>query len=341
MGDQVLWDWPNGRLIIDTPTAKAYVGIPHGKYRFKDGIVVGGFDGKFVSFGMISADGKQLTGPDASKKIYITAANDAKNTGFHIKYNEETDPPPTGGPLGIGKLIDNNGTTPTVVDRVPYQIWFPTDLSGHFTGYDLARRQRLDKPVSNGQVAHDGSELYLASLSIDDPGTKTIETPQTDVIQSNSATTTTAPSSAPAAPAIPGLDEVWNPLPGVKWSDSMQDIDPHLRAAAVHFDGATVTGSHVHLSNTDAVFHSASDADIVFQDGHMVSVNVTFSQPPVLTDFVAAYDKQLGPAIAKTIASSEDKVSTIKWIVKKDAITLTVTATETQGTLSVVYAISQ
>ena len=34
------------------------------------------------------------------------SANNATNTGYHIKFDEATDPMPTGGPLGIGKLID-------------------------------------------------------------------------------------------------------------------------------------------------------------------------------------------------------------------------------------------
>ena len=341
MGDQVLWDWPNGRLIIDTPTAKAYVGIPQGKYRFKDGITVGGFDGKFVSFGMISMDGKPLTGPDATKSIYITAANNATNTGYHIKFDEATDPMPTGGPLGIGKLIDNNGTSPVRVDPVPYQIWFPTNLSGHFTGYDLARRQRLDKPVANGHVEHDGSELYLASLSIDSPGTQAIETPPTDLAKPPSATSKLETAAAPASVIdLPELTSMWNPLPGVKWTDAMDVIESHLHASGAHFDSATVKPDLLHISNLDALFHSPSETEVIYRNGHMTGINVTFTQPPVFTDVVADYDKQLGVAVDKKLAASEDQVSTVKWLVKKGALTVTVTATETQGTLGIAYTLS-
>ena len=338
MGDQVLWDWPNGRLIIDTPTAKAYVGIPHGKYRFKDGIVVGGFEGKFVSFGMISIDGKPLTGSDASKQIYITAANDAKNTGYHIKFNEATDPVPTGGPPVIGRLIDNEGTSPVIVDKVPYEIWFPTGLSGRFDGYDLVRRQRVDKPISGGHVQHDGSELYLASLTIDNPG-QAVETPQSDVIEA-AASTDSAGVSAPAQPAIEGLSEVWNPLPGVKWSDALEDVQGRLTASGVHFQAFTANADDLHLADTDALFHSAAEADVLFKSGRMTGINVTFSQPPVMADVIAVYDKELGTAVVKDLAASEDKVSTVKWILKKDRFTVTTTLTETQGTLSISYVIS-
>jgi hypothetical protein len=340
MGDNVLWDWPNGRLIIDTPTAKAYVGIPHGKYRFKDGVVVGGFDGKFVSFGMISADGKPLTGPDATRKIYITAADDARNTGYRIRFNEATDPMPSGGPLGIGKLITNNGTSPVVSDRVPYQIWFPTNLSGHFDGYDLARRLRIDKQVSNGHLEHDGSELYLASLSIDNPGTHAIATPQTDRITASTTTASDSEHTVSAATSPPEVSGLWNPLPGIKWTQNISDVEAHLRAAKVKFEAVTESSDNLHIAGTDALFRSNSEIDVIYDAGQMRSINTTFAQPPPLTTIISDYDKQFGPAVEKDIAVSEDKISIAKWVAKRDNATLTITLTETQGTLGIVYAIT-
>jgi hypothetical protein len=343
MGNQVLWDWPNGRLIIDTPTAKAYVGTPHGKYRFKDGTVVGGFSGKLVSFGMVSMDGKPLTGPDATSNVYLSAANDAKNTGYHINFNEATDPMPTGGPLGISKLIDNNGTSPVVVDRVPYQVWFPTNLSGSFDGYDLARRHRLEKPVVNGHIEHDGSELYIASLSIENPGTHAVATPESDLITSPASALAANASGNPAAVSSGSNHEIpadsWNPLPGVKWSDSLPDVSEHLRTAGVKFDTATIASDHLHVSNTNAILGSAAEIDVIYHGAAMSSINVTFIQPPVLTDVVTNYDKLFGSPVEKNLAVSEDKVTTVKWSHKTSDVTLTVTLTETQGTLGIVYSI--
>jgi hypothetical protein len=337
MGDQVLWDWPNGRLIIDTPTAKAYVGVPHGKYRFADGTVVGGFDDHFVSFGMISSDGAPLMGAKGTRRIYISAANDARNTGYHIRFNEAVDPMPSGGPLGIGKLIKENGTSPVQVDRVPYQVWFPTNLNGHFDGYDLARRQRLSKMVLNGHLEHDGTELYLGSLFIDKPGTHTIATPQPDFITPAATPPTTHPGVISGGITDTRLANLWNPLPGIKWSDGLPGVEDHLRSSGVHFDAATAVPGHLHLANTDAFFHTASDADVIGQDDHISSISVVFSQPPLLTDVIAAYDKQLGPAAEKQIAATEDQITTVKWSQKEGGAALTVTLTETQGTLGIVY----
>jgi hypothetical protein len=342
MGEQLLWDWQNSRLIIDTPTAKAYVGAPHGNYRFHDGTVVGGFEGSFVAFGMSSMDGKPIIGRDASRKLYLTAVNDAKNTGYKIRFNEASDPMPAGGPLGIGKLIESNGTAPVLVDPVPYKVWFPTDLTGTFEGFDLARRQRFSKIVTGGRLEYDKRDLYLASLSIRSPGTHAIATPQTDIVAPASSRQT-APASAPAAP-LPHtprteLAMIWNPLPGVRWSDDILATAAHLREAGLQIEPVVPNAEQLRLADTTVLFHSACDVDILFRAGAMSSINAVFKQPPPLSVVVAEYDKQLGLAIDKHIASSEDQISTIVWKNTYGKLSLTVTVTETQGTLSVGYTI--
>jgi hypothetical protein len=334
MGQQVLWDWPNGRLIIDTPTAKAYVGKPHGNYRFKDGITVGGFKGEFVSWGISSMDGKPLAGPGASRKIYVSAANDAKNIGFHIRFNEATDAEPAGGAVGIGKLIDNNGQAPIVVDNVPWQLWFPTSLSGQFEGFDLARRTRITRTVSGGHISHDGSELYVASLNIADLG-RPIPTPPTDAI----ATYVPLPSTNEAASNVANAFaiDLPSPLPNVSWTTPLTSIDAHLRATGVRLDSAIVAGNRLHIDNTDAVLQSYADIDVLSRDGRISSINVVFKAPPILATVIAGYDRQFGPAMQKHLAASEDQVSTVKWKQSRDKFTLTVTLTENQGTVSIAY----
>jgi hypothetical protein len=341
MGEQVLWDWPNSRLIIDTPTAKAYVGAPHGNYRFHDGTVVGGFEGSFVAFGMSSIDGNPIVGKEASRKLYMTAVNDAKNTGYKIRFNEASDPMPSGAPLGIGKLIESNGTAPVLVDRVPYKLWFPTDLTGTFEGFDLARRQRFTKSVTGGRLEYDGGDLYLTSLSIRSPGTHAITTPQTDTV-APVVSRQIAPTRVPAAPSHSPqteLAKIWNPLSGVRWSDDIVAAAAHLHEAGLQAEPAVSNAAQLRLVDTTALFHSACDVDVLFRAGTMSSINAVFKQPPALSIVVAEYDKQFGAAIEKHIASSEDQVSTITWKNTYGKQSLTVTVTETQGTLSIGYTI--
>jgi len=342
MGDQVLWDWPNSRLIIDTPTAKAYVGAPHGNYRFRDGTVVGGFEGSFVAFGMSSMDGKRIVGKDASRKLYMTAVNDAKNTGYKIRFDESSDPMPVGGPLGIGKLIESNGTAPVLVDHAPYKVWFPTDITGTFEGFDLARRERFSKVVTEGRLEYDGGDLYLTSLSISSPGTHAIATPQTDIIAptaSKQAVDASALAVVPPHTPATELARIWNPLSAIRWSDDIVAAAAHLRESGPQTEPVVPNANQLRLANTTALFHSASDVDILFRAGIMSSINAVFRQPPALSAVVAEYDKQFGTALEKHIASSEDQVSTIVWKNTYGRLSLTVTVTETQGTLSISYTI--
>jgi hypothetical protein len=271
--------------------------------------------------------------------MYISATADAKNTGYHINFDESKDPMPSGGPLGIGKLITNNGTTPIVVDRVPYQVWFPTNLSGQLHGYDLARRQRFDKPITDGHLAHDGSELYLASLTVDIPGTHAITTPRSDKFIPSSAPQASLPPSLGKA-ADPELSTIWSPLQGVRWGQTPSEVESGLRSSGINLGKVTLGPNLLHLSGTDALFRSSAEMDITFTDGEMTSLNVTFTQPPVLGAIVDEYDKRLGPAIEKKIASSEDQISTVRWTVRSDKGKLLIVLTETQGTIGIVYQLS-
>jgi hypothetical protein len=342
MGEQVLWDWPNSRLIIDTPTAKAYLGAPHGNYRFHDGTVVGGFQGSFIAFGMSSMDGKPITGKDASRKLYLTAASEAKNTGYKIRFDEASDPMPAGGPLGIGKLIESNGTAPILVDPAPYKVWFPTDLTGTFEGFDLARRLRFSKPMTEGRLEYNGRDLYLTSLSIHSPGTKAVATPRTDiVVPSQSRQTVPVSTMAARSPRTPTteLARIWNPLPTVHWSDDIQAAAARLHEAGLQTETIVSNTEQLRLTNTTALFHSACDVDILFRAGIMSSINAVFKQPPALSVVIAEYDNQFGAPSEKHIASSEDQISTIVWKKPYGKYSLTVTVTETQGTLSIGYTI--
>ena len=103
-------------------------------------------------------------------------------------------------------------------------------------------------------------------------------------------------------------------------------------------DAVTSAGEDLHIANADALFHKTADVDIAFEKGLMKKISATFSQPPELVDVIAAYDKQLGPAIAKTISPGADAPSTVKWVLKKDSLTVNVVATEVQGVLSLSFS---
>jgi hypothetical protein len=336
---EILWDWKNGRLIIDTPIAKAYVGKPNGTYRFRDGIVVGGFADSFVSFGMISMDGHPLAGAHSTRSAYISAVKDARNTGFHMHYDQRTDPMPTGGPLGIGKLIDKNGHPPIVVDRTPYQVWFPRDLHGRFTVYDLARRKRGEALITDGHLQFSGGEAYISALAVTNPGSRFVSTPKTTT---GNSFETQSPSIAneAAGTSNPAFAVLWNPLPGIRWNDNIATTNEKLRRPPFVNVPIAIDQQGIHLTRTNVLFGNSSDIDVNFLRGRMISIDVTFLQPPPLEEVIDAYDRQLGPSSEKRLANSEDLVTTVTWMQRHSGSTLSVSLTETQGTLTISYSVA-
>ena len=184
-GEQITYDWPNGRLIIDTPTMKAYVGQVHGAYRFSDGIAVNNFSSPFVVFAMLSADGKPLAGPDAAKRIYVTAQFNAKNTGFRMT------PPPYRAGESVGwdqgwnetfsLTILDRGHAPVVADNIAFDLHFPTQLSGHLDEYDFALREKAKQEIRGNLIHRDTPGIYMSVLQIDSRG-ETAPTPPTSAV---------------------------------------------------------------------------------------------------------------------------------------------------------------
>ena len=124
--DEVTWDWPNGRLIIDAPGAKAFVGkVPGSPWTFRDGITLSGLSTPWVAFGLVSADGKPLV---ESSREYVGAMFDARNTGFKMDWNV------SGGPVEQARGIKDFGHAPAIVDKVDYTLSFPHRLDWQFQG---------------------------------------------------------------------------------------------------------------------------------------------------------------------------------------------------------------
>ena len=161
-GEDVTWDWPNERLIIDAPTVKCYVGkIGNNRFCFKDGIALSNVNAPWICFTMTSADGKPLSGPDASRRILMSGVFDAKNNGFLFDYKTQ------GGPLEQSKGIFNLGHEPIVVDKVEYQVSFANALDGILKSYDFALREVKDTPISgSNQLRQQGATPFMDVLEV-------------------------------------------------------------------------------------------------------------------------------------------------------------------------------
>ncbi len=207
-GEFIKWDWPNSRLIIDAPAVKVYVGKTGEPFRFSDGITFGNVSTPWVAFCLESADGKPLTGPNATKRILMGAVFDAKNTGFQFNYDV------IGGPMEQAKAVRAVGHAPAVVDKVEYNVWFPQKLTGTLKSYDFALRPIQSTAISDGnEIAQRGSTPYLNELSVDSwGGSADLPLAQATAID------TSNPAPIASTGTSTGVGNLLSPIPGLDWS---------------------------------------------------------------------------------------------------------------------------
>ena len=336
-GDEIIWDWPNARLIIDTPTAKAYVGKPSGTYRFKDGIALGNVSTPFVAFSMISADGKKLTGPDASQRIDIIAVADARNTNFKFNWDVQ------GGPVEMAKAIADRGRVPVIVDAVGYSLWFPTALDGRVTAYDFALRNIGEQTVAGNQIIRDGATPFTSVLTITSRGAAATSPDTTTPIATSVAVATSADANESKKPTDSAgtAEGPWRPIPDLAWKTNYAGAQDFLRKSKLVYTSIsaidTTDKPAKTLTLTDAVlptlWDAAADLEIAFDGSGAKSVNVTFKRPPAFAKAAADLKKQFGAPIELKEGAQFDR-SVARWENTKG---LNVFMTESQGILKVQF----
>ncbi|MCX7047552.1 MAG: beta-galactosidase [Candidatus Sumerlaeota bacterium] len=337
-GDQITWDWPNGRLIIDAPTCKAYIGRTSGAWRFKDGIALSGVSTPWVCFVLVSADGKPLAGADASREMRIAATFDAKNTGFQMDPNFKG-----GGPFETADAIRNTGHAPVIVDPVGYTLSFPTEIEARFEGYDFALRKVAEQTLrqTNGLV-REPRELYMGVLRIEKRGQPAETPPSSKEIASVSVgVSSVSAQNIPALTTTAAADAAgpWNPVPGLSWNANYRDAHKFLRESPFVFTTISKpdnAGATISLSDAQILWGAPADMVFAFENDRLARIEATFKRPPALTEAIADYEKRFGPPIEKKIVRQE-KVSRIVWRAVSAGQTLEIILTETQGTMSLTY----
>ena len=316
-GGEITWDWPNGRLIIDTPTACALVGAP-AAHTFRNGIAVSGFNTAFASFAMVSRDGKPLA--DASspgRSILVSAVFDAKNTDFAMDMSANLN-----GPVEQAKAVRFQGQPPAIVDSVDYTISFPLQISGTFTSYDFALRSAASDAVASNTVrmrggrGGRGGRAFLSVLDIAAWG--------------GAAAVAVDPLSAPgagnAAAAlaldIPRTDaklaRLYNPLPGMSWGDNARlahkkAADNALGAGGVSEIRQTPDGRAAFtIRDCSAFFDASADIDVIFGGDAMREILVKFRTPPVFSAAVNEFTRLWGAPTHSKI-STQEYGSEVRW----------------------------
>lgn len=337
-GQQITWDWPNARLIVDTPTSKIYVGKTPGKdgwYRFSDGITVGRFDTDFAAFALVSTDGKPLTGADASIRMVVNARYDAVNTGFEMDMSI-LDKPSAGNPLEQAKYIKNSGHSPIIEQPVAFTVAFPHELQAQLVGYDAIQRQCSTQSIQGNELRYTGPTLFAGVLEIARRGTA-VTTPQTTpMLQDNHAGQDTLVDGSNTQ----AQSHLWHPIPVLAWNDSYAMTHRLLRESTMVYTNMSSSSIHpryIQLNEAKSLFDLPAEVRIYFDGNVMNQVSIKFTQPPSINQVLAQMNKRFDQAIQSTISSDAFSETRIVWAQQVDKEKLTIILTENQGVMQIIF----
>jgi len=154
---QIRWDWPNGRLLVDTPYVKIYAGMfpADRRFAFADGVTLEHLSEPWGVFVLASDTGEPIA---TSTRVFMSLVQTSDNTGFAI------DPTRLSRDVrsvtGWRQAIESEGGAPVVVRRISGDVLLPErpgrmllkrdfDLQPIGTPEDATRNVtvRADEPV--------------------------------------------------------------------------------------------------------------------------------------------------------------------------------------------------
>jgi len=331
----VLWDWPNGRMIIDSPGCKAYVGATAPSYSFGDGIVLSGLTSPFVTFALVSADGKALAGE--CKRAYVSAVFDARNTGFDFDWSASRAGGGFMSPREQAALVRNRGRAPIVLDKVSYTLSFPRKFHARMSCYDFALRKIIDREIKDTNAIHfdEDEPAFMTVITFESRGGKAEPVvTKRRVIAHPSQRIETAETRLEGDPA---LRKLWNPIVDLSWASDYASTHQFLRdgtfdfSSISRFDPKPAAVKRILLSSTDAVLSSTANVEVIFKGARMKAVKVTFTKAPEFSEAARAVTKALGEPVERKSAKAAWDESKCRWVVKSGPVTMEVTLTEYQG----------
>jgi len=120
------WDWPNGRLVVDTPYVKIYAGeFPADRrYRFRDGITIENLNRPWGFFILASDTDAPIA---TSDRVFLSLVQTSDNSGFEIDPSKLSRDPRS--VTGWRRAVISEGGLPVVVQRMGGDVVLP-ELSG-------------------------------------------------------------------------------------------------------------------------------------------------------------------------------------------------------------------
>ncbi len=319
-GDQILWDWPNGRLLVDTPNAKVYAGRTCKGFAFKDGITISDFNVPFVNFALVSLDGQPLT---SCRQALLTAVFDAQNTDFAMNWSAR------GGPLQIGAGIVNRGRAPVIVDPVSFTLRFPTSVQAKVETVDFALRTTETKDVNAPAIAIGPGEAYVRRLTIAQRGAAA---PPLMLTAADTVPPKAEKTLAAGEVDLSAYRGLWHPLTLVTWDDGYTKTHKLIRdsnwvfASITPEDTSGNPDKSIKVTDCKAVLNSLADIELTWKNGQPQRAQVVFKQSPPFAEVLVEFQKKLGvPVETKTGMQFEETKA--RWATGK----LKVLLTEAQG----------
>jgi hypothetical protein len=165
--EQFVWDWPNGRLIIDTPQAKVAAGFLGKQVEFKDGVTVKNINREFACIALVSQDGKPIVESD---RIIFSAVNESCNTGFEFKATEAPKQVPEDMIIGqpfeeVLKSVVDPGIAPVIVNRVACELTLPGANGRKAKMIDFALRNFKTEDADRGVVLRAEDPVFYCEIT--------------------------------------------------------------------------------------------------------------------------------------------------------------------------------
>lgn len=315
--DTITWDWPNGRLIVDAPTAKFLIGRT-AEHTFADGIAFSGFDVPWAAVALVSQDGKPLA--DGCTRALLSATAEAQNTGFEIDLTAKLN-----GPMDQIAARRNNGHAPVLVERVGLTVGFPRARRGTLTVYDFALRARATIPIdADGGLRLQGVDHFLSELIIAEQGSQ--RAAALDPLTVDVAV------AAQQRSGDQGRTGYWSPIAGLEWEDTAPVAVAVLTKAGMP---ARIEVESVVADEGKLFLSVPARVTLTYSWSRMSSMVVEPAQPPSWEEAEAELRAAFGEPAERKLGTQFEG-SRAAWRLDRAGGTFLLELTEVQGIMRVV-----
>jgi len=157
----VTWDWPRGRVVVDTPWVKAVLGKIEGPFRFGDNIELSGVNRPFACFALAAEDGQPLS---RSRRAVLSLVSQSANTGYQFDPTKLTKN--KFGAFEAHTGCTNPGGPPILVERVSGRVSLPKLPGRLCRKIDFASRVLATEAATDGVILRQEEPVFYSELIV-------------------------------------------------------------------------------------------------------------------------------------------------------------------------------